>query len=197
MCFAQAYNSLETRNGYERVEKGQRIENGDCLVEHLSCDTSFGYSFFENRENWRWTWDSVNGTTHVDIDHMITKRKWCLLTTSFVPGFCAGSNHCFLRAKDRREPIHFNSLPASKTINVNRCCVHLDRRSRVLSRQYRRDLIVALRQREPACRQIYVEEVAQTGLRVAGSSACSPDLSPSGYHLFQQLCPLPEKEPVL
>ncbi|VDM53880.1 unnamed protein product [Angiostrongylus costaricensis] len=39
--------------------------------------------------------------THVEIDHILTNRRWCLFDTSVVPSFCTGSDHRLLRANVR------------------------------------------------------------------------------------------------
>ncbi|KAL6723479.1 hypothetical protein Aduo_018478 [Ancylostoma duodenale] len=53
------------------------------------------------KERRRWTWESPNGTTRTEIDHILTKRRWCLFDVSVVPSFCCGSDHRLLRAKIR------------------------------------------------------------------------------------------------
>ena len=81
---------------------GEKNENGDRLIGLLSTARLFhANSFFEKREDRRWTWESPNGTTHAEIDHILTNRKWCLFDTAVVPGFCTGSDHRLLRAKIR------------------------------------------------------------------------------------------------
>ncbi|VDL84578.1 unnamed protein product [Nippostrongylus brasiliensis] len=60
-----------------------------------------GNSLFKKKEHRRWTWESPNGTTHAEIDHIMTNRRWCLYDTSVVPSFCSGSDHRLLRAKIR------------------------------------------------------------------------------------------------
>ncbi|KAK6737066.1 hypothetical protein RB195_019643 [Necator americanus] len=49
----------------------------------------------------RWTWETPNGATRAEIDHILTNRRWCLLDVSVVPSFCSGSDHRLLRAKIR------------------------------------------------------------------------------------------------
>ena len=81
---------------------GLRNENGNRLVGLLSAARLFhGNSFFMKKEHRRWTWESPNGTTHAEIDHILTNRRWSLLDVSVVPSFCSGSDHRLLRAKIR------------------------------------------------------------------------------------------------
>ncbi|KAE9413167.1 hypothetical protein Angca_005364, partial [Angiostrongylus cantonensis] len=76
---------------------GGRNENGNRLAGLLSAPRLFhGNSFFQQKESRRWTWESPNGMTHVDIDHILTNRRRCLLDTSVVPSFCTCSNHHLL-----------------------------------------------------------------------------------------------------
>ncbi|KAE9419252.1 hypothetical protein Angca_004821, partial [Angiostrongylus cantonensis] len=71
---------------------GGRNENGNRLAGLLSAARLFhGNSFFKKKESRRWTWESPNGMTHAEIDHILTNRRWCLLDTSVVPSFCAGA----------------------------------------------------------------------------------------------------------
>ncbi|KAE9412721.1 hypothetical protein Angca_010143, partial [Angiostrongylus cantonensis] len=77
-------------------------ENGNRFAGLLSAARLFhGNSFFQKKESRRWTWESSNGMTHAEIDHILTNRRWCLLDTSVVPSFCTGSDHRLLRAKIR------------------------------------------------------------------------------------------------
>ncbi|KAK6054982.1 endonuclease/exonuclease/phosphatase family protein [Cooperia oncophora] len=45
------------------------------------------------------TWESPNATTHSEIDHVLTNRKWSLLDVSVVDAFRTGSDHRLVRAK--------------------------------------------------------------------------------------------------
>ncbi|KHJ99180.1 hypothetical protein OESDEN_00842 [Oesophagostomum dentatum] len=56
-------------------------------------------------EHRRWTWESPNGTTHAEIDHILTNRRWCLLGVSVVPSFCRGSDHRLFQAKYYLRPL--------------------------------------------------------------------------------------------
>ncbi|VDM84201.1 unnamed protein product, partial [Strongylus vulgaris] len=58
-----------------------------------------GNSIFMKKEHQRWTWESPDGTTHEEIDHILINRRWCLLDVSVVPSFSSGSDHRLLRAK--------------------------------------------------------------------------------------------------
>ncbi|VDP55855.1 unnamed protein product [Heligmosomoides polygyrus] len=79
-----------------------RNENGNRLAVLISTARLFhGNSLFRKKEHCRWTWESTNGTTHAEIDHIMSNRRWCLLDTSVVPSFCTGSDHRLLRAKIR------------------------------------------------------------------------------------------------
>uniref|UniRef100_A0A7I4Y8T5 Reverse transcriptase domain-containing protein n=1 Tax=Haemonchus contortus TaxID=6289 RepID=A0A7I4Y8T5_HAECO len=85
-----------------RFGMGDRNENGNRLAGLLSAARLFhGNSFFQKKEHRRWTWESPNGTTHAELDHVLTNRKWCLLDVGMVPSFCSGSDHRLLRAKIR------------------------------------------------------------------------------------------------
>ncbi|KAK6762494.1 hypothetical protein RB195_023281 [Necator americanus] len=55
----------------------------------------------EEKDHLRWTWESPNGATRAEIDHILTNRRWCLLVVSVVPFFCGGSDHRLLRLKIR------------------------------------------------------------------------------------------------
>ncbi|KAK6755348.1 hypothetical protein RB195_013992 [Necator americanus] len=79
-----------------------RNENGNRLAELLSAARLFhGNSLFMKKDYRRWTWESPNGATRAEIDHILTNRRWCLLDVSVVPSFCSGSDHRLLRAKIR------------------------------------------------------------------------------------------------
>ncbi|KAK6048082.1 endonuclease/exonuclease/phosphatase family protein, partial [Cooperia oncophora] len=65
------------------------------------CDLFHGNSFFTKKEDRRWTWESPNATTHSEIDHVLTNRKWSLLDVSVVDAFRTGSDHRLVRAKIR------------------------------------------------------------------------------------------------
>ncbi|VDM53215.1 unnamed protein product [Angiostrongylus costaricensis] len=90
------HNKSEYRIG--NFGLGERSENGNRLAGLLSAACPFhGNSFFQKKESRRWTWESLNGMTHAEIDHILTNRRWCLLDTSVVPSFCTGSEHRLLR----------------------------------------------------------------------------------------------------
>ncbi|VDM55425.1 unnamed protein product [Angiostrongylus costaricensis] len=81
---------------------GERNGNGDHLAGLLSAACLFhGNSYFQKEESDCWIWESPNGITHAEIDHILTNRWWALLDTSVVPLFCTGSDHRLLRAKIR------------------------------------------------------------------------------------------------
>ena len=80
-----------------RFEIGLRNDNGNRLVGLLSAARLFhGNSIFMKKEQRRWAWESHNGTTHAEIDHILTNRRWCLLDFAVVPSFCSGSDHRLL-----------------------------------------------------------------------------------------------------
>ncbi|KAK6744137.1 hypothetical protein RB195_011071 [Necator americanus] len=85
-----------------RFGLGDRNENGNRLTGLLSAAPLFhGNSLFIKKDHRRWTWESPNGATLTEIDHILTNRRWCLLDISAVPSFCSGSDHRLLRAKIR------------------------------------------------------------------------------------------------
>ncbi|KAK6738972.1 hypothetical protein RB195_020827 [Necator americanus] len=90
----------EYRTG--RFALRDRNENGNRLAGLLSAARLFhGNSLFMKKDHRWWTWESPNGATRAEIDHILTNRKWCLLDVSVVPSFCSGSDHRLLRAKIR------------------------------------------------------------------------------------------------
>ncbi|VDO86719.1 unnamed protein product [Heligmosomoides polygyrus] len=81
---------------------GDRNENGNSLAGLISTTRVFhNNSLFQKKEHRRWTWESPNGKTHAEIDHIMSNRRWCLLDTSVVPSFCTGYDHRLIRAKIR------------------------------------------------------------------------------------------------
>ncbi|KAK6748230.1 hypothetical protein RB195_001075 [Necator americanus] len=79
-----------------------RNENGNRLAGLLSAARLFhGNSLFMKKDYRRWTWESPNGATRAEIDHILTNRRWCLPDVSVVPSFSSGSGHRLLRAKIR------------------------------------------------------------------------------------------------
>uniref|UniRef100_A0A7I4YM96 Reverse transcriptase domain-containing protein n=1 Tax=Haemonchus contortus TaxID=6289 RepID=A0A7I4YM96_HAECO len=99
---------------------GDRTENGELLLNLLNaCRLFHGNSMFEKPANRRWTWESPNGRTHTEIDHVLTNRRWSLLDVSMLPSFDTGSDHRLVRAKirlnkrifkrDTHRPAHFKT----------------------------------------------------------------------------------------
>ncbi|KAK6764350.1 hypothetical protein RB195_024613 [Necator americanus] len=85
-----------------RFGLGDRNENGNRLPGLLSAARLFHKnSLFMRKDHRRWTWESPNGATRAEIDHILTNRRWCLLDVSVAPSFCSGSDHRLLRAKIR------------------------------------------------------------------------------------------------
>uniref|UniRef100_A0A7I4YII4 Endo/exonuclease/phosphatase domain-containing protein n=1 Tax=Haemonchus contortus TaxID=6289 RepID=A0A7I4YII4_HAECO len=79
---------------------GDRTENGELLLNLLyACRLFHGNSMFEKPAKRRWTWESPNGRTHTEIDHVLTNRRWSLLDVSVLPSFDTGSDHRLVRAK--------------------------------------------------------------------------------------------------
>ncbi|VDM53900.1 unnamed protein product [Angiostrongylus costaricensis] len=55
---------------------GERNENGSRLAGLLSAARFFhGNLFFQKKESRRCTWESPNGMTHAEIDHILTNRR--------------------------------------------------------------------------------------------------------------------------
>ncbi|KAK6762522.1 hypothetical protein RB195_023299 [Necator americanus] len=85
-----------------RFGLGDRNENGNRLAGLLPAARLFhGNSLLMKKDHRRWTWESANGATRAEIDHILTNGRWCLLDVSVVPSFCSGSDHRLLRAKIR------------------------------------------------------------------------------------------------
>ncbi|EYB93420.1 hypothetical protein Y032_0182g878 [Ancylostoma ceylanicum] len=77
-----------------------RNENGERLLDFLSaCRLFHGNSMFEKPAKRRWTWESPNGLTRSEIDHILTNRRWSLFDVSVLPSFDTGSDHRLIRAK--------------------------------------------------------------------------------------------------
>ncbi|VDO74552.1 unnamed protein product [Heligmosomoides polygyrus] len=49
--------------------------------------------------NRRWTWESPNGETRSEIDHVLANRRWSLFDVSVLLSFDTGSDHRLVRAK--------------------------------------------------------------------------------------------------
>ncbi|KAK6764586.1 hypothetical protein RB195_024783 [Necator americanus] len=59
-----------------------RDENGNCLVGLSFATRLFhGNSLFRKKDHRRWTWESPNGATRAEIDHILTKRTLRHLTS--------------------------------------------------------------------------------------------------------------------
>ncbi|KAK6750036.1 hypothetical protein RB195_002186 [Necator americanus] len=97
---AKLGKATEQEHRIGRFGLGDRNENGNRLAGLLSAARLFhGNSLFMKKDHRRWTWESSNGATRAEIDHILTNRRWCLLDVSVVPSFCSGSDHRLLRAK--------------------------------------------------------------------------------------------------
>ncbi|KAK6757255.1 hypothetical protein RB195_015214 [Necator americanus] len=99
---AKRRKATEEEYRIERFEVGDRDENDNRLAALLSASRLFhGNSLFMKKDHRWWTWESPNGATRAEIDHILANRRWCLLDVSVVPSFCSGSDHRLLRAKIR------------------------------------------------------------------------------------------------
>ncbi|KIH67296.1 endonuclease/exonuclease/phosphatase family protein [Ancylostoma duodenale] len=79
-----------------------RNDNGFRLLDLMcSCNLFHGNSIFEKRQHRRWTWESPNGQTHSELDHILTNRRWSLMDVTVLPSFVSGSDHRLLRGKIR------------------------------------------------------------------------------------------------
>ncbi|EYC11218.1 hypothetical protein Y032_0051g2083 [Ancylostoma ceylanicum] len=79
-----------------------RNDDGLRLLDLMSsCNLFHGNSIFEKPQHRRWTWESPNGQTHSELDHVLTNRRWSLMDTTVLPSFDSGSDHRLLRAKIR------------------------------------------------------------------------------------------------
>ncbi|KAE9414145.1 hypothetical protein Angca_004609, partial [Angiostrongylus cantonensis] len=75
-------------------------EQGERLTEFImATKTIHGNSQFHKPHRQRWTWESLNGEYHNEIDHIIVNRKFCLTDVAVVPNFYTGSDHRLLRAR--------------------------------------------------------------------------------------------------
>ncbi|KAK6765489.1 hypothetical protein RB195_025415 [Necator americanus] len=99
---AKLGKATEEKYRIGRFGLGDRNENGNRLAGLLSAARLFhGNSLFMKKDHRRWTWESPNGVTRAETDHILTNQRWCLLDVSVVPSFCSGSDHRLLRAKIR------------------------------------------------------------------------------------------------
>lgn len=81
---------------------GVNNDNGDRITDLLeTCNLYHGNSWFQKRQKSRWTWESPNGQTHSELDHILTNRRWSLLDVGVVEAFRTGSDHRLVRAKIR------------------------------------------------------------------------------------------------
>ncbi|KAK6765401.1 hypothetical protein RB195_025358 [Necator americanus] len=72
---------------------GDRNENGNRLAGLLSAARLFhGNSLFMKKDHRRWTWESPNGASRAEVDHILIKWGWRLLDVSVVPSFCSDSD---------------------------------------------------------------------------------------------------------
>ncbi|VDM60420.1 unnamed protein product [Angiostrongylus costaricensis] len=134
ICNEKAYHKYVDRyfNGLGKANKnehrignfflGEGNENENHSTGLLSAAYLLrGFSFFQKKESRRWTWESPNGMTHAEIDHILTNQKWCLLDTSVVPSFRTSSDHRLFRAKirlSRKLEKHSLHRPRGKSLVV-------------------------------------------------------------------------------
>lgn len=101
------FNAIVGNNSDDSCRLGphgfhRRNDNGERLVDLLSaCRLFHGNSLFEKPAQRRWTWESPNGETRLELDHVLTNRRWSLLDVSVLPSFDTGSDHRLVRAKIR------------------------------------------------------------------------------------------------
>ncbi|KAK6730210.1 hypothetical protein RB195_006959 [Necator americanus] len=99
---AKLAKAIEEEYRIRRFGLGNQNGNGNRLAGLLSAARLFyGNSLFMKKDHRRWTWESPNGATRAEIDHILTNRRWCQLDVSVVPSFCSGPGHRLLRAKIR------------------------------------------------------------------------------------------------
>ncbi|KAK6739407.1 hypothetical protein RB195_008096 [Necator americanus] len=99
---AKLIKATEEKYRFGRFGLADWNENGNRLAGLLSAACLFhGNSLFMKKDHCRRTWESPNGATRAEIDHVLTNRGWCLLDVSVLPPFCSGSDHRLLRAKIR------------------------------------------------------------------------------------------------
>ncbi|EYC36870.1 hypothetical protein Y032_0849g2676 [Ancylostoma ceylanicum] len=65
----------------------------------MTTRTIHGSSQFQKPTSLRWTWESLGGEYHNEIDHIIVNRRYCLTDVGVVPKFYTGSDHRLLRAR--------------------------------------------------------------------------------------------------
>ena len=91
--------AVEAEHRIGRSGMGLRNDNGNRLDVLSAARLFHGIFLFMKKDHRRWTWESPNGTTHAEIDHILTNRKWCILDVSIVPSFCSDLDHRPLQAK--------------------------------------------------------------------------------------------------
>ncbi|KAK6749393.1 hypothetical protein RB195_001790 [Necator americanus] len=69
--------TIEEEYRIPRFGLGDRNENGNRLAARLF----HGNSLFMKKDHRRWTWESPNGATRAEIDHMLTNRGGFYLTS--------------------------------------------------------------------------------------------------------------------
>ncbi|KAK6749652.1 hypothetical protein RB195_001952 [Necator americanus] len=76
---AKLGKAIEEINRIGRFGLGDRNENGNRLARLLSAARLFhGNPVFMKKDHRRWTWESPNGATHTEIDHILTYRSHTL-----------------------------------------------------------------------------------------------------------------------
>ncbi|KAE9412564.1 hypothetical protein Angca_007174, partial [Angiostrongylus cantonensis] len=75
-------------------------KHGERLSEFvMATKTIHGNWQIQKPHRQRWTWESLNGEYHHEIDHIIVNRMFCLIDLAVAPKFYPGSDHRLLRAR--------------------------------------------------------------------------------------------------
>ncbi|EYB92460.1 hypothetical protein Y032_0194g1458 [Ancylostoma ceylanicum] len=80
------------------LPQGMKMEN-DCWTSCRHAGFFHGNSMFEKPAERRWTWESSNGRTPSEIDHILINRRSSLFDVSVLPSFDTDSQHRPFRAK--------------------------------------------------------------------------------------------------
>ncbi|KAK6749651.1 hypothetical protein RB195_001952 [Necator americanus] len=143
---AKLGKAIEEINRIGRFGLGDRNENGNRLARLLSAARLFhGNPVFMKKDHRRWTWESPNGATHTEIDHILTYRRWCLLDVSVVLLDVRGLRVCAERASKPRttnlDRIPKNTkelLERRRALRLDPNASHLERQKKILEAAQRR-----------------------------------------------------------
>ncbi|KAE9412465.1 hypothetical protein Angca_007132, partial [Angiostrongylus cantonensis] len=89
--------SEERHIGTRGLEWNEQVERLSEFI--MATKTIHGTSQFQKPHRQRWTWESLNGEYHNEIDHIIVNRKFCQTDVAVVSKFYTGSDHCLVRAR--------------------------------------------------------------------------------------------------